>query len=363
MKLRNGFIFVAGFLATILLVALLGRFTLTQPQFPEIKRFWTMQSPATNFFPTIRQQYEWTKDQTTRSKITIIFGGSSFLLGNGQPVNQSTAVVLQEKLGSKYSVVNLAVRGGGAFGQGLYIASKLKKDGYKVIYVSDINPAYAPPFENDGPYAYSYWQALYANYLSAVPARDIEKPVEGFNYKSVVNFLNNYLYFQELANFISYNYFKFNNSPVTGGVNFDPLRKSPDDEMVIPYVDRHLNVEIESAYTEQALAYADRYYITQKNIDEVSKLYRKGINRGGNPRTILVACESNPRYLKPLNEELLRNYYSIIDKQVQSMNALGLEAHAACRDFVDQDYGDIIHLVPSGADKLATKLEGWIINE
>jgi hypothetical protein len=196
-----------------------------------------------------------------------------------------------------------------------------------------------------------------------VPRDQVEKTIEGFNYKSVINFLNHYLYFQELANYISYNFFKINNSPVTGGVNFDALKKWPDDERVIPYADRHQDPQLEKAYKEQAFAYANRYWITQENIDEVSRLYRLGINRGGSPRTILIACESNPRYLEPLNEELLGQYYSIIDKQIESMRKVGLEAHAACRDFQDQDYGDIIHLVPDGAEKLATKLRDWVLNE
>lgn len=361
---RTGFRFTVGFVAGILLLSFSGRYTLTKSQFPEIKRFWSMQSPTTNFFPTIRQQLVWAKQQTSKDKITVIFGGSSFLLGTGQPVEKSTAAYLQKILGSEYSVINLAVRGGGAFGQGLYVASKLKKEGYRVVFVSDINPGYAPPFENDGPYAYSYWQARYSNYLWKVPSDEMEIPNPNvFSKKSLLAFLNKYLYVQELANYISYNFIKFNNSSVAGLPSLSPLRTWEDREIVIPYEERHLDLNVEKAHFELALTYAKRDYITDENYREVALKYRNGINRAGGMRTILISCESNPRYLKPISKELLFNYYSIIDKQIEAMRAVGLEAHTGCRDFKDQDYGDIIHLVPSGAEKLATKIASWIENE
>lgn len=363
MKNSNLIKFINGFLVTLFIFAGLGRMTLELPQFPGLKRFWSMQSPTTNFFPTIRQQYSWAKQQIDEGQIVIVFGGSSFLLGNGQPVEQSTAVKLQEKLGNKYRVLNLAVRGGGAFGQGLYVASKLKQDGYKVIFVSDINPGYAPPFENDGPYAYSYWQARYAGYLRQMPSDQIIQPVEGFNYKSVLAWINNFLYIQELANYVSYNFIKINNSPYSGLPNFTPLGKWKDEEMVVPYEERHKNLEMENAFFKQAYAYADRYYITMKNYEEVATKYYDGIQRANSLRTILVACESNPRYLKPISAVLMKNYYAIIDNQLDALNKRGLSAYSACRDFSDEDYGDIIHLVPSGAEKLATKLAGWILEK
>lgn len=320
-----------------------------------------MQSPTTNFFPTIRQQLKWAKQQTSKQKTTVIIGGSSFLLGTGQPVEQSTAAYLQNELGPKYSVVNLAVRGGGAFGQGLYVASQLMKEGYKVIFVSDINPGYAPPFENDSPYAYSYWQARYSGYLWDVPKYDLEIPNPNiWSKKSMLAILNKYLYVQELANYVSYNYIKFNNSSVAGLPSLAPLKTWEDREIVIPYAERHLDPKVEAAHFELALSYAKRDYITDANYREVAAKYRQGINRAGGMRTILIPCESNPRYLKPISKELLNNYYSIIDKQIEAMRKVGLEANSGCRDFIDQDYGDIIHLVPSGAQKLARKIAAWI---
>lgn len=358
---RNSRFFFTGFIICILLCSTLGRLTLSSPQFPEIKRFWTMQSPGTNFFPTVRQEYEWAKNQTNKEKTTVVFGGSSFLLGNGQPVNQSTAVQLQNILGPSYAVVNLSAAGSGTFGRGLYVTSKLIKDGYKVVFVSDINPGFAPPFENFTPYDYSFWQAKYANYLNG--SNNLQGEKIELNYKSIVNLINQYLYFQELANFISYNYLKINNSPVAGGPNLQPLKMSLDTEYSIPYEERHKNPTTERLLTEQARSLADRFFITQKDFDKVAKEFRFGLDQAGSPRSILVACESNPRYTSSLSESLILNYYSIIDRQVGSMNSLGIEAHSACRDFVDQDYGDIIHLAPSGASKLALKLSEWILSE
>jgi len=352
--------FLAGFLVTIFALTSLGRLTLELAQFPSLKRFWVMQSPGTNFFPTIRQQHVWVKQQATIDQTIVILGGSSFLLGNGQPVELSTGVVLQKKLGPNFKVVNLAVQGGGAFGQGLYVASKLRSEGYKVIFISDINPGYAPPFENDTPYAYSYWQARFAGFLKNSPEDQSDFTSVSFNYKSVLALLNQYLYFQELANYISYNYVKINNSPYSGLPNFTPLGKWKDEEKVIPFEERHKNIAIEEAYFKQAYAYADRFYITESTYREVAQKYFEGITAANSPKTILVACGSNPRYLAPLDKELLKNYYSIINNQIKALNRKGLEAYSACDGFSQEDFGDITHLVPSGAEKLASKLARWI---
>ncbi len=338
----------------------LGRLTLELPQFPLLKRFWVMQSPGTNFFPTIRQQHIWVKQQATIDQTIVVLGGSSFLLGNGQPVDLSTGVVLQKKLGPKFKVVNLAVQGGGAFGQGLYVASKLRSEGYKVIFISDINPGYAPPFENDTPYAYSYWQAKFAGFLGDASESQSDFTSVPINYKSVLALLNQYLYFQELANYISFEYIKINNSPYSGLPNFTPLGRWKDEEKVVPFEERHKNTAIEEAYFKQAYAYADRFYITESTYREVAQKYFEGITAANSPRTILVACESNPRYLAPIGKELLKNYYSIINNQIKALNRKGLEAYSACEGFSQEDYGDIIHLVPSGAEKLASNLARWI---
>jgi len=360
MKNPNTRKFLVGFVITLLLTSTLGRLTLQLPQFPTLKRFWIMQSPATNFFPTIRQQYNWVKQQTEMDQTVVILGGSSFLLGNGQPVELSTGVLLQKKLGPSYKVFNLAVQGGGAFGQGLYVASKLRSEGYKVVFISDINPGYAPPFENGPPYDYSFWQAKYAGYLGESSVGKMDSTSVPFNHKSVLAFLNNYLYFQELANYISYNYMKINNSPTTGGPHFRPLGKWEDKEMIVPFEERRKNLAIEEAYFKQAYAYANRYYITESNHREAAEKYFEGIAKANSPRTILVSCQGNPRYLAPISEDLLKNFYSIIEKQIKALQNRGFEAYEACNGFLDEDYGDIIHLVPSGAEKLASNLARWI---
>ena len=194
--------FVLGMLCSMLVISTLGRATLEKPQFPNLKRFWTYQSPAINFFPTARQVNTWALQQIQTNQKVIVIGGSSVLLGNGQQVSQTVSANLQEMLGKEYVVLNLAVRGGASFGQGFYVAAFLKSRGYNVTYVSEMNPGYIPPIQNNPPYEYFFWQSIYAGTISKENQSLTESSVFDLTKDRIMAFMNNKLYFMELANYI-----------------------------------------------------------------------------------------------------------------------------------------------------------------
>ena len=150
MRVRYQISFVLGFIFTLITIAQLGHMTLTKPQFPGLKRFWMYQSPSANFFPTAKQLEVWAIQQIPdKSKEVVVVGGSSVLMGVGQPVEMSIAEELQYVLGNDFKVLNLALRGGATFGQGEYISNSLVKKGYKVTFVSDVFVNYVPPIEDN----------------------------------------------------------------------------------------------------------------------------------------------------------------------------------------------------------------------
>jgi hypothetical protein len=318
------------------------------------------QSPSTNFFPTARQLEAWSTQQISNTRQTVvIIGGSSVLMGVGQPVEQSVSEQLQNILGGEYKVLNLALRGGATYGQAQYVATSLVKKGYKVKFIADVFINYVPPFQNNSPYEKTYWQSKYAEMLS--PLGDVDKSIKVkiFSLDRILGYLNEKLHYEELANYISYNYFPLTQSLAIGDQSLRPLKTYPDVEPNTAYEKRYLNPEWEKSQLEMVKSNASNNY-PDKDLKETASRAKMGFGRKFNPITLLVACKYNPRYVSQLTEEIRTNYFNNINRQLVFYNLYGLQARNTCDDFTDRDYSDGTHLSVEGAQKLAKVLSDWI---
>jgi hypothetical protein len=355
--------FASGFIVTLLVISLLGHISLDRPQFPGLKRFWMYQSPSTNFFPTAKQLEAWAIQQIPdKDTGVVVIGGSSVLMGVGQPVDMSIAEELQQVLGSNFIVLNLALRGGSTFGQGEYISNSLRKKGYRVTLISDVFVNYVPPIENNWPYQKTYWQARYAGMLSPSNLPDTQIEVEFFNLDRILGFLNNSLLFQEVANYISYNYIPLTQSPAIGDQSLQPLKNYLDIEPNTPYENRYVNPDWEKSQLEMVKSNAANNY-SDDSLRDTAKKLRLVLDRKFAPRILLVACKYNPRYVSQIEPTLKENYFENVKRQLKFYKQLGIEVESLCDDFSDREYSDGTHLSIEGAKKLASKLGKWVLNE
>lgn len=346
---------------TLICISLAGQWTLSQDNFPNVKRFWTMQSPAVNFFPTARQTLRWALDNSRGFKTVIVFGGSSVILGNGQPVDQTISENLQRHLGKRAKVLNLAVRGGGPFGQGLYVANALTGFGKQVIFISDYNPGYVPPIKNNPPYQYFYWQSKFAGYLGEGPLSRLEESETAFfpNQLEVLAHINHYLKFMELSNYVSYKFISLNHSEVIGEKWFSPLGAYPDDEVVIPYEQRYLNEEVEASAFKRVqgqaqISYSKSHY--QWVASEHDRLIQGGKKRF--EKVVLLSFCENPRYVDKLSKLDRQKYLERHMQQTKAFDDISSSIIAVpiCTGLTDADYADVAHLAPTGASKVAELL-------
>lgn len=352
--------FILGLLLTLVSVSFLGDKSLQNPQFPGLKRFWMYQSPSTNFFPTARQLEAWSTQQISSTRQTVvIIGGGSVLMGVGQPVELSVSEQLQNILGGEYRVLNLASRGGATYGQGQYVATSLVKKGYNVKFIADVFINYVPPFQNNSPYEKTYWQSKYAGMLS--PLGDVDKAIKVkiFSLDRILGFLNEKLRYEELANYISYNFLPLTQSLAIGDQSLRSLKTYPDIEPNTPYEKRYLNPDWEKSQLEMVKSNASNNYPDQ-DLKETALTAKIGFGRKNSPATLLVACKYNPRYVSQLTEEIKSNYFNNINRQLVFYNFYGLQARNTCDDFSDRDYSDGTHLSVEGAQKLAKVLSEWI---
>lgn len=352
---RQSLNFFVGLLCSLLVVSTLGRITIEKAQFPQLKRFWTMQSPAVNFFPTARQVTAWAVQQVGIDQKIIVIGGSSVLLGNGQRVSQTVSANLQKLLGNDYLVLNLAVRGGASFGQGFYVASFLKSQGYDVTYISEMNPGYLPPVQNNPPYEYFFWQAIQAGLIPKENLLVTKISPKIYTKENIMAWINNRLYFMELANYVSYNFINLNHSQTAGEIWLQPLNKYPDNEIIVPYKDRHTNIDLERAFQERVTAVA-RINLTTKQLQETALGYEKYFEVNGLLNSVMMLCKDDPRYISNLNLGDKKNYFNNIYRQMNAFAEIGLKTAFLCSELDDSDYADVAHLSPSGAKKVAQKL-------
>jgi hypothetical protein len=352
---KHGLVFLSGVICAMLLVSILGRATLEQPQFSNLKRFWTYQSPAINFFPTARQVNMWALQQIQPNQKVIVIGGSSVLLGNGQQVSQTVSANLQEMLGREYVVLNLAVRGGASFGQGFYVAAFLKSLGYNVTYISEMNPGYVPPIQNNPPYEYFFWQSIYAGTIPKENQSLAESSLSKVTKDRIMAFINDKFYFMELANYISYNFINLNHSLTAGEVWVQPLKRYPDEEMVIPFEQRNLSKDLARAFQERVTA-VSRIKLTREQYDDTATAYKEYFDMNNLSNSIMMFCKDEPTYIETLNSSDRDNYFMNIENQMDALSRLGVRTSFPCRSLADKDFADVAHLAPSGARKVALNL-------
>ena len=347
--------FAIGMICAMLVSSSLGRLTLEKPQFPGLMRFWTYQSPAINFFPTARQVNMWALQQIQPNQKVIVVGGSSVLLGNGQRVTETVSTNLQKLLGKDYVVLNLAVRGGASFGQGFYVAAYLKSRGYDVTYVSEMNPGYVPPIQNNPPYEYFFWQSYYAGAISKENQFSTESSIREVTKERIMAFINNNLYFMELANYISYNFINLNHSLTAGEIWVQPLKRYPDEEIVVPFEERTLSKDLERAFQERVTA-VSRINLNNDQYEATARAYRKYLDMNNLSNSIMMFCKDEPTYIDNLESGDRNNYFKNIENQMNALNRIGVRTAFPCRDLINKDFADVAHLSPDGARKVALNL-------
>ncbi len=104
-------------------------------------------------------------------KTIVIVAGNSILNGYGQAERDVWTLRLQEELGDRYVVVNLAFRGALPYEAGALVAESLLRRNYPVVLVSNTSPGTVGRVAGNA-YGYLYYDALYKGRLFNHPARD-----------------------------------------------------------------------------------------------------------------------------------------------------------------------------------------------
>ena len=351
----RGIRFFFYFICGVIILALLGTWASKQNIYENSSRFHPWISADSQHFPTADHVYNWSRAQIEKNQKVVVIGGSSVLIGAGQIEFDSFANQLKLKLGQDFAVINLALNGGGTFGQGSYIADKLRSEGFEVVLVADFLPLNTPPYMNYDRYHYFFWDAKHSGLipkdhptLKGLMKSDISQA-------EMLMQINSKLYFLDLFNFVSVRYLKLNHSPLYGDLTIRPLgdyddpSKSVLPENSYPFDEADLKITRDMANQLWDMDSLKSYIA-----------YYKSYFRDSLESTLLVFCQNSPRYVNRLEPIERLRYQESVQSQLGAYTSNGFKTIQPCLDFLEADYIDRVHLSKFGAEKMAQKVSVWV---
>lgn len=164
--------FLAGFAGGLAVMAALGRQAANTDYHPGFTRFIPPISPEASYYPTVNEMCAIVRARCRPDQILVIVGGNSVLLGVWQPADVMWSKRLQDLLGDRYCVVNLAMRGASPGNTGAVVAEVLRREFPRQIYIANEKPATELSMLGITVYRYAFWQAYFAGQLMSYPDRD-----------------------------------------------------------------------------------------------------------------------------------------------------------------------------------------------
>ncbi|MGA2940051.1 MAG: hypothetical protein ABSF52_23560 [Syntrophobacteraceae bacterium] len=354
--------FAAGFLCCFLALVVAGQYTAHINSLSGVKRFYQQVSPEGQFYPTARQVWQLTLSQVCRDKVNVIIGGSSVMYGNGQPAGATVADRLQEALGDGYVVLNLAMPGGRLTGQGLFVAERLMKEGYPIIFIADLwlaNPDRDKVLFSMGweVYHYFYWDARFNGFLLPWQPREAGAlMLLGFHSsdKALGALANVPLAFNELWTALAYHRLGLVTIPsiVTWREFWKPRGSFPDVKVEAPHYDRW-QTEVEKATVEGAIFLK----LHDENLwGESRSLWTVSIPGPMRPFIVIVNGAISPATFGALPADIQTAMRKKMLRQRDELVKFGLSPVIDRDGFDADDYVDIQHLSVIGARKLADRM-------
>jgi hypothetical protein len=363
--------FFAGFLLGLIAMALLGRQVTRRDYHPDFTRFFPAIAPEGSYYPTVEEMGAIVRARCRPDQILVIVGGNSVLQGVWQPADVLWTRRLQEQLGDHYCVVNFALRGAFATDGGAVIAEALRKEFPRQIYIANEVPGRIIDPLGREDYRTLFWHGYFGGYLLPSASRDAQVWHRfshlDFLPVSLTARLDRWLRFDDVWNWLAFTH--FNTLPsfyaATPPAMFRPRKEFVDSEpdgsgltleqRYLPAA-REAEMKILRATSENTYERAPdgswRWLPAAQQACE--KSYREAFPESLHARTLMLIGRDSPFFRSQLApDELARDEQAVRDT-VEAFRRQGYAAIDYGTGFVPEDYGDRIHLAPSGGLKLAT---------
>ena len=319
-------------------------------------RYHKLMNAESNYFPTVRE-VKAIVELAPPPAIHVIVGGSSVFFGEGQSEGVLWTRKLQEILGPQFRVINLAHRSGSATDFGSVAAEMLLQQGRPVIFFGDANHVgYANRLE-DSFYRHMLFDAWHHGLLLPWTPRDeylrnaVWSTDSGLRNAALQEWFNYLLNFNDLWNFVSYNFVGLSWNPLLAILSFSPRRDLSDPEPP-PEVYRDIRYR-DNLVAVLTLSRRDMVDMTRRMLENMRLTEQLVPPRLRNITLVAIDLVS-PYYMDRLGPQARAALLDQAVDHARAMKASGFrEVIVPAMDFISDDYVDRVHLSSSGGEKVA----------
>jgi hypothetical protein len=366
---------LGGLVAGLVTLAWLGHRAAAVDYHPAFTRFFPAISPEAGYYPTVGEMAAIIRSRTKPDQVLVIVGGNSVLQGVAQPADRMWTLRLQEELGPRYRVVNLALRGATPMDGGAVVADALREEYPRLIYIANERPMTGFDAVGSNTYGSIFWQGYYSGQLSAYGPRE-EQAKRRLLDRGMLDHapeivgeavLDRYLRFRDFWNRIAFTRLNTIGSiyaPAPPAL-FQPRSRHQDEEpdgtrftLAERYrpegVAREMEIVRANSEPIYRLGADGRWELDQKRRGDTRASFERALPPVLRARTLMLIGRDSPHYRNRLTEgERARDEQAIRDT-VALYREVGYDALDYGTDFTEMDYSDRSHLTSSGGQKLAT---------
>jgi hypothetical protein len=353
---------LAGLVLSFLACCLAGRLVSRQNLYPDFVRFHAAISPEALYYPTANQVLALGLAGDDPDQVLVVVGGSSVMNGCGQSREGVWTRRLQDRLGPRYRVLNLGMRGGGTVEFGGVAAEMLAARHPKVIFVTSTSILGGGGGATFGTYQYLFWDARSRGLLPddeehqrwADQAR-LLRPDEPIHLERKWGLeVDRVVYGADLWTAVAYRYFatlwawpvhdtvcrarcRYPDTELETPVPF-AARYPPDREQFFVDLTRgELEAEVPLELPRTPLV---------ANVEDM-------LPPSSRPRTLMLVFARSPYYVQRLTPDEQKRYRAVYLRAERLLEQASLPALAIGVGWSADDYYDFCHLSEAGGDKQA----------
>ncbi len=365
---------LAGFVLGLGLMAWTGRTVIQRDLHPYAVRFHPMIAPDSQYEPTMGEMRAFVRARCRPDQILVIVGGNSILLGVGQPADRVWTKRLQEILGDRYAVVNLAFRGSSPTDGGAFVAESLRDEFPRQIYIANVAALQAADAIGIESYRFILFDAYYKGLLLPWAPRDqqFKEYLAATDYKTA-RFerrlgaeADAVLHFRDFWNWWSATKFFTFATPYQPDPNlaYRARAKFKDEETdydTLPFDQRFTpsvianDTIITRAYSANGYAKnaQGQWQLAEGSREQFLRFAANAFPDPLKPRTLILISRNSPYYTRQLETDLQTRDETAISDTIAGWEKFGYAALSYGHDFAPEDFGDRTHLTTAGGTKLA----------
>jgi hypothetical protein len=351
--------FLIGLLAALCAASASGFIATQKNMFRDFIRFDLSISPESLYYPTARQIAALVNERYDVNKIMVLVGGSSVFRGAGQRTTKVWTLSLQNELGPKYTVVNLAMNGGLAPGAASYMTEMLAKTGRRAIFVSDMLQGTYQPDSANPYYRYLFFEAQARGYLIPSEPRStylqsvMDDDRRSLQIRAVANRALN---FEELWNYLGYCcvftvYSPLMSRPWSGRQNALDPEVPPSN-----FKFQELPKDVDTQMFAITRGYSNGVVDQEEQRRGLRIAFPEAIRR----QIIILSTGQAPFYAARLTKEEHRNLDKYYTDWEHALNEEGIATAFFDRMLSDKDHYDREHLNETGGATLAKLIAPFI---